>query len=176
MTKKQQQSDIKFLEDVQWWEHHLQVDVLMVAKFILTISLVHEEPLILFSDYYNLRRKSCASESGNISNSGQPHAWFINIVCACIYGINEEFSKEKSHIFCVACEILLLKKLFWRISKIPENQRGSCSHASRCQWIDGQSSSWWRYTWRLWLAEFLWHVLPSTGLYSVFLWESKVWV
>lgn len=41
------------------------------------------------------------------------------------------------------------------------------------QWIDGQSSPWWRYTWRLWLAEFLWHGYPQQGC-TVFLWGVEV--
>lgn len=132
-----------------------------------------EEPLIMFSDYYNLRRKSCASESGNISNSGQPHTWFINIVCACIYGINEEFSKEKITYLLCGLQILAAENCFEGFQDLEETKGGAAAMLLGVQWIDGQSSSWWRYTWRLWLAEFLWHVLPSTGLYSVFLWESR---
>ena len=70
-----------------------EVDILIILKIyhdnhILIAFMSH---MLFFSDYYNLRRKSYASESGNISNSEQPHVWFINIACACIDDISEEF-------------------------------------------------------------------------------------
>ena len=48
----------------------------------------------------------------------------------------------------------------------------------RAQWKDGQQSPWWKCAWRMWLVEFLWRMLPPTGLSFVFLWElgvSQVW-
>ena len=64
-------------------------------------------------------------------------------------------------------------KLFEGFQDLEENKGQAAAMLLRVQWIGGQLSSWWRYTWMLWLAEFLWLVLPSTGLFFVSLWESS---
>ena len=83
------------------------------------------EPHVIFSDYYNLRRKSYASESGNIWNSEQPHMWFINIACACIDDINEEFLNWKTTYLLCGLQILAVG-----FQDLEEN-RPSCGHASK---------------------------------------------
>ena len=83
------------------------------------------EPHVIFSDYYNLRRKSYASESGKISNSEQPHMWFINIACACTDDINEEFLNWK--IIYLLCGLQILAVGFQDL----EENRPSCGHASK---------------------------------------------
>ena len=98
--------------------------------------------------------------------------WYINIVCACIYDFNEEFLNEKITYLLCGLQILAAGNCFEGFQDLEENKGQAAAMLLSVQRIDGQSSSWWRYAWRLWLAELLWLVLPSTGLFFVSLWES----